>query len=51
MLVTMPLLVDVTRGLNDMLDWDGVHTPVQFRVTNDHDQHPIESPMVQAATK
>jgi hypothetical protein len=51
MMVTVPLLVDVASGLNDMLDRDGSRTPVQFHIANDHDQHPIEAQIVQAATK
>ena len=49
--VTVPLIVDVASGVNDYLDRDGSRTPVQFHIANDHDQHPIEAQIVQAATK
>lgn len=51
MRVTVPLIVDVESGVNDYLDRDGSRTPVQFHIPNDHDQHPIEAQVVQAATK
>lgn len=49
--VTVPLIVDVQSGLNDYLDRDGSRTPVDFHVSNDGDQHPIDAQVVQAATK
>jgi len=51
MMVTVPLIVDVESGVNDYLDRDGSRTPVQFHVSNDHNQHPIDAQVVQAATK
>jgi aspartate--ammonia ligase len=51
MMVTVPLIVDVKSGVNDMLDRDGSRTPIQFHISNDHDQHPIDAQVVQAATK
>ena len=51
MMVTVPLIVDVESGVNDMLDRDGARTPIQFHITNDHDKHPIDAQVVQAATK
>ena len=51
MMVQVPLIVDTESGVNDMLDRDGSRTPVQFHISNDHDQHPIEAQVVQAATK
>jgi aspartate--ammonia ligase len=51
MMVTVPLLVDVESGVNDLLDRDGSRTPVQFHITNDNEQHPLEAQIVQAATK
>jgi aspartate--ammonia ligase len=47
----VPLIVDVESGVNDMLDRDGSRTPIQFHISNDHDQHPIDAQVVQAATK
>jgi aspartate--ammonia ligase len=49
--VTVPLMVDVESGVNDYLDRDGSRTPIQFHISNDHDKHPIEAQVVQAATK
>jgi aspartate--ammonia ligase len=49
--VEVPLIVDVESGVNDYLDRDGSRTPVQFHISNDRDQHPIEAQVVQAATK
>ena len=49
--VTVPLIVDVNSGVNDYLDRDGSRTPVQFHISNDHDQNPIDAQVVQAATK
>ena len=51
MMVTVPLIVDVESGVNDYLDRDGSRTPVQFHIANDHNQHPIDAQVVQAATK
>ena len=51
MMVTVPLIVDAQTGVNDYLDRDGSRTPIQFHISNDHDQHPIEGQVVQAATK
>jgi aspartate--ammonia ligase len=51
MMVTVPLIVDVESGVNDMLDRDGSRTPIQFHISNDHDQHPVDAQVVQAATK
>ncbi|MHC4694118.1 MAG: aspartate--ammonia ligase [Planctomycetota bacterium] len=49
--VTVPLIVDVESGVNDMLDRDGSRTPIQFHISNDHDKNPIDAQVVQAATK
>lgn len=49
--VEVPLIVDAASGVNDMLDRDGSRTPVQFHISNDHDRHPIDAQVVQAATK
>ena len=51
MMVEVPLIVDVASGVNDMLDRDGSRTPIQFHVSNDRNQHPIDAQVVQAATK
>jgi aspartate--ammonia ligase len=51
LMVTVPLIVDVESGVNDMLDRDGSRTPIQFHVSNDHDAHPVDAQVVQAATK
>jgi aspartate--ammonia ligase len=51
MMVEVPLIVDVNSGVNDMLDRDGSRTPVQFHISNDHNAHPVEAQVVQAATK
>jgi aspartate--ammonia ligase len=50
-MVTVPLIVDVESGVNDMLDRDGSRTPIQFHISNDHDEHPVDAQIVQAATK
>lgn len=34
-----------------MLDRDGSRTPIQFHISNDRGQHPIDAQVVQAATK
>jgi aspartate--ammonia ligase len=51
MMVTVPLIVDVESGVNDMLDRDGARTPIQFHISNDFDKHPVDAQIVQAATK
>jgi aspartate--ammonia ligase len=51
MMVQVPLIVDVNSGVNDYLDRDGSRTPIQFHISNDYDQHPIDAQVVQAATK
>jgi aspartate--ammonia ligase len=51
MMVTVPLIVDCDSGVNDYLDRDGSRTPIQFHISNDYDQHPIDAEIVQAATK
>jgi aspartate--ammonia ligase len=51
MMVTVPLIVDVESGVNDMLDRDGSRTPIQFHISNDRDKHPVDAQIVQAATK
>jgi len=50
-MVTVPLIVDVDSGVNDMLDRDGSRTPIQFHIANDYDKHPVDAQIVQAATK
>ena len=49
--VTVPLIVDVASGVNDLLDRDGSRTPIQFHISNDHNKNPIDAQIVQAATK
>jgi aspartate--ammonia ligase len=49
--VTVPLIVDVSSGVNDDLDRDGSRTPVRFRISNDHSKNPVDAEVVQAATK
>ena len=51
LMVTVPLLVDIESGVNDMLDRDGSRTPIQFHIRNDYDKHPVDAQIVQAATK
>ncbi|HSQ19849.1 MAG TPA: aspartate--ammonia ligase [Blastocatellia bacterium] len=51
MMVTVPLVVDVESGVNDLLDRDGSRTPIPFHISNDYDKHPIDAQVVQAATK
>ncbi|MFI5088474.1 MAG: aspartate--ammonia ligase [Terriglobales bacterium] len=51
MMVTVPLIVDIESGVNDLLDRDGSRTPIQFHISNDHGKHPIDAQVVQAATK
>jgi aspartate--ammonia ligase len=50
-MATVPLIVDSESGVNDFLDRDGSRTPIQFHINNDHNQHPIDAQVVQAATK
>jgi len=50
-MVSVPLIVDVESGVNDMLDRDGSRTPIQFHISNDRDKHPVDAQVVQAATK
>ena len=49
--VTVPLIVDRESGGNDYLDRDGSRTPIEFHISNDYNQHPIDAQVVQAATK
>jgi len=49
--VTVPLIVDRESGVNDYLDRDGSRTPVSFHISNDHNKNPIDTEVVQAATK
>ncbi|HWR17393.1 MAG TPA: hypothetical protein VN577_21360 [Terriglobales bacterium] len=51
LMVQVPLIVDVESGINDMLDRDGSHTPIQFHIANDHGKNSIDAQVVQAATK
>ncbi len=51
MQVQVPLIVDRSSGVNDYLDRDGSRTPVTFHIANDHDAHPLDAEVVQAATK
>jgi aspartate--ammonia ligase len=51
MMVTVPLIVDIESGVNDLLDRDGSRTPIQFHISNDRGRHPLEAQIVQAATK
>jgi aspartate--ammonia ligase len=50
-MVEAPLIVETDTGVNDMLDRDGSRTPIQFHVSNDHEKHPLNAQIVQAATK
>jgi aspartate--ammonia ligase len=50
-MVQVPLIVDIESGVNDFLDRDGSRTPIQFHISNDHNQNPIDAQVVQAATK
>ena len=50
-MVTVPLIVDVESGVNDLLDRDGSRTPIPFHISNDYNKHPIDAQVVQAATK
>ena len=49
--VQVPLIVESDSGVNDMLDRDGSRTPIEFHISNDHDVHPLDAQVVQAATK
>ena len=51
MMVTVPLIVDVESGVNDLLDRDGSRTPIEFNISNDRGKNPISAQVVQAATK
>ncbi len=51
MMVTVPLIVDVDSGVNDLLDRDGSRTPIDFYISNDHSKNPLQAQVVQAATK
>ena len=51
MRVQVPLIVDANSGMNDNLDRDGSRTPVDFHISNDHNIHPVDAQVVQAATK
>ena len=51
MMVTVPLIVDVESGVNDLLDRDGSRTPIEFYISNDHGKNPVSAQVVQAATK
>jgi len=51
MMVSVPLIVDVESGVNDLLDRDGSRTPIQFHISNDYGKHPVDAQVVQAATK
>jgi len=51
MMVTVPLIVDVDSGVNDLLDRDGSRTPIQFHISNDYNKNPVDAQVVQAATK
>lgn len=51
LMVTVPLIVDVESGVNDLLDRDGSRTPIQFHIPNDNEKNPIDAQIVQAATK
>ena len=51
LMVTVPLIVEAESGVNDYLDRDGSRTPIRFRISNDHGKNPIDTEVVQAATK
>ncbi len=51
MMVSVPLIVDVESGVNDLLDRDGSRTPIQFHISNDYNKNPVDAQVVQAATK
>jgi len=48
--VTVPLIVDVDSGVNDLLDRDGSRTPIEFSCGLGLDK-PVRAQIVQAATK
>jgi aspartate--ammonia ligase len=48
--VTVPLIVDVDSGVNDLLDRDGSRTPIEFSCGLGLDK-PVRAQVVQAATK
>lgn len=48
--VTVPLIVDVESGVNDLLDRDGSRTPIEFSCGLGLEK-PIRTQIVQAATK
>ncbi|MBL7153883.1 MAG: aspartate--ammonia ligase [Phycisphaerae bacterium] len=48
--VTVPLIVDVDSGVNDLLDRDGSRTPIEFSCGLGLEQ-PVRAQVVQAATK
>jgi aspartate--ammonia ligase len=48
--VTVPLIVDVESGVNDLLDRDGSRTPIEFPCGLGLEK-PIRAQLVQAATK
>jgi aspartate--ammonia ligase len=50
-MTTVPLIVDCESGVNDFLDRDGSRTPIQFHISNDRNEHPLDAQIVQAATK
>lgn len=50
MMVSVPLIVDVDSGVNDMLDRDGSRTPIEFDCGLGLEK-PIRASIVQAATK
>lgn len=50
-MTAVPLIVDCESGVNDFLDRDGSRTPIQFHISNDRNEHPIDAQIVQAATK
>ena len=45
-MVTVPLIVDVESGVDDMLDRDGSRTPIQFHIANDRNKHPLDAQIV-----
>jgi aspartate--ammonia ligase len=51
MMVTVPPIVGLDSGVNDLLNRNGSRTPGHFRISNDHRQHPIDARIVRAATK
>ena len=51
MMVTVPFIVDVESGVNDLLNRDGSRTSVQFHISNNRNLHPVDAQVVQSATK